>query len=36
MHRKLWIEAAETGDEVIFPCANGTFSKVATMNVWWY
>ena len=32
MKRKITIGAAETGDEVIFECADGTFSSIGTMD----
>ena len=36
MHGKSAISAAESGDEVIFPGANGSFGSVATMDMRWY
>jgi hypothetical protein len=35
MHWKVWIEAAEAGNEMIFPSANCFFRGVASMVVRW-
>ena len=33
VHGKLFIRAAEAGDEVVFPAADGSFGGVASMDV---
>ena len=35
MKRKIRVGRAETGNEVIFECLNGTFGKVVTMKADW-
>jgi hypothetical protein len=33
VHGKLFVGAAETGNETIFPAADGAFGRIASMDV---
>jgi hypothetical protein len=35
VQRKIFVNATQAGDEVIFERSNGTFGSVATMNARW-
>jgi len=36
VERKVGISAAETGDEMLLPCANGFFCRIIAVIVRWY
>ena len=35
VQRKIRIDAAESGDEMILECANGTFGSITPVASWW-